>query len=241
VNLAVIPARGGSKRIPGKNIRRFAGRPMIAWAIATARDSGLFDRIIVSTDSDEVAAVAREAGAEVPFRRPAELSDDHCGTLEVMTHAVGRAQSGGLDPRLVCCLYPTAVLTGADDLRAALTMLDGGDWDYVFAAGRFAQPVQRAFVRGEDDAMVLLFPEHRLTRTQDLPPAYHDAGQFYWGRAEAWGAGRPIYGPRTTFIELPPERCQDIDTPQDWDAAERLFAQVADGSTRPGDADLDRS
>lgn len=224
MNLAVIPARGGSKRIPRKNVRPFAGRPMIAWSIDAARKSGLFGRVIVSTDSEEVAEVAREAGAEVPFVRPPELSDDHCGTLEVITHAARWARDEGLAPEAICCLYATAALTQPGDLRASLDVLEGGGWDYVFAAGRFSQPVQRAFLKACGGEMELLFPDHRLTRSQDLPPVYHDAGQFYWGRFYAWLEGRPIYGPRTSFVELPPERVQDIDTPEDWTQAERLFS-----------------
>lgn len=223
MNLAVIPARGGSKRIPGKNIRDFAGRPMIEWPIAAARASGLFDRILVSTDSGEVAAVAEKAGVDVPFVRPPELSGDHCGTLEVITHAALWAEEEGLAPDAICCLYATAVFVGPEDLARGRAKLDDGGWDYVFAAGRFAQPVQRAFVKADDGAMVLLFPEHRLTRSQDLPAVYHDAGQFYWGRADAWREGRPIFGPRTSFIELPAGRVQDIDTPEDWTMAEHLF------------------
>lgn len=226
MNLAVIPARGGSKRIPRKNVLPFAGRPMIAWSIAAAHDSGLFERIIVSTDSAEVAEVAREAGAETPFERPAELSDDHCGTLEVITHAARWASEAGLRPEAICCLYATAPFVAPADLEAGLEELRRGGWDYVFAAGRLPQPVHRSFVRSDDGAMELLFPEHRLTRSQDLPPVYHDAGQFYWGRADAWLEGRPIFGPRTAFIELPPGRVQDIDTPEDWTMAERMFENL---------------
>ena len=232
MNLAVIPARGGSKRIPDKNIRHFAGRPMLSWPIAAALGSGLFDRVIVSTDSPEVAAAARAAGAETPFVRPPELSDDHSGTLEVMTHTVRWAEAAGIEAKSVCCLYATAVFASPDDLRSGLTLLDEGKWDYVFAATRYAQPVQRAFIRGGDGAAALLFPEHRLTRTQDLPPVYQDVGQFYWGRAEAWREGRPIFGPRTTFVELASESCQDIDTPDDWTRAEALFARMRGSETR---------
>ena len=229
MNVAIVPARGGSKRIPDKNIRPFAGRPMLSWPIATALESGLFDRVIVSTDSPEVAAAARLAGAETPFVRPPELSDDHCGTLEVMTHALRWVETAGVDAAAVCCLYATAVFVTAADLRAALAVLSEGSWDYVFAASRYPQPVQRAFSRSEDGAAALLFPEHRLTRTQDLPPVYQDVGQFYWGRADAWAEGRPIFGARTTFVELASGRCQDIDTPEDWASAEKLFAEVRDG------------
>jgi N-acylneuraminate cytidylyltransferase len=226
VNLAVIPARGGSKRIPAKNVRPFAGRPMIGWPIEAARESGMFDRIIVSTDADEIAETAREAGAEVPFVRPPELADDHCGTLEVITHAARWAADQGQRPDFICCLYATAVFAAPDDLKRGLETLREGGWDYVFAAGRYGQPVQRAFVKGADGAMELLFPKDRLTRSQDLAPAYHDAGQFYWGRTEAWAEGRPIFGRRTAFVELPSDRVQDIDTPEDWTKAERLFRMM---------------
>lgn len=223
-NIAVIPARGGSKRIPRKNIRSFAGKPMIHWPIAAAAASGLFDRIIVSTDDDEIAAVAEAAGAQAPFRRPAKLSDDHCGTLEVIAHAARWALEQGWALANICCIYPTAPFIQPEDLARGLDRLSTGPWDYVMAAGRFSYPVQRGFRRSPEGAMEMMFPEHRLTRSQDLPPVYHDAGQFYWGTAQAWLDERPIFGPRTSFVELPPWRVQDIDTPDDWAMAERLFA-----------------
>ena len=223
MNLAVIPARGGSKRIPRKNVGTFAGRPMIAWPIAAAQRSGLFDQIVVSTDSEEVAAVAREAGAQVPFVRPPELSDDHCGTQEVIAHAARWAQGAGLAPEAICCLYATAVFASPEDLGRGRDTLRAGGWDYVFAAGRFSQPVQRSFRKGPDGAMALLFPEHRLTRSQDLPEVYYDAGQFYWGGFQSWLEGRPVFGPRSSFVEMPGDRVIDIDTAEDWEAAERLF------------------
>lgn len=226
MNLAVIPARGGSKRIPRKNILPFAGRPMLAWSVAAARDSGLFERIIVSTDSPEVAKVALEAGAEVPFERPAELSNDHCGTLEVITHAARWAADQGMAPEAICCLYATAPFVVPADLQCGLEALKRGGWDYVFAAAKFSQSVHRAFLKSQDGAMELLFPEQRLTRSQDLPPVYHDAGQFYWGGTGAWLEGRSIFGPTTAFIELPPGRVQDIDTPEDWTMAEHLIKNL---------------
>jgi N-acylneuraminate cytidylyltransferase len=223
VNLAVIPARGGSKRIPRKNIRPFGGRPMIAWSIEAASASGLFDRVIVSTDDEEIADCARSHGAEVPFTRPPELSDDHAGTLEVVRHAVERTVEEGARPEAVCCLYATAPFVTAEDLAAARAMLMDGDFNYVFAAARFPCPVQRGFTRSPAGTMELLFPEHRLTRSQDLPPVYHDAGQFYWGRTEAWLEGRAIFGERSGFVELPSWRVQDIDTPEDWTKAEQML------------------
>lgn len=226
MNLAVIPARGGSKRLPRKNLRCFAGQPIITWSIKAAFESGLFDQVIVSTDSAEIAAVARDAGAEVPFERPADLSDDHCGTLEVMTHAARWSADHDLAPEAVCCIYATAPFVGAAALAHARIELDSG-WDYVFAAAPFAPSVHRSFIRLGTGGMKPLFPEHQLSRSQDLPPVFHDAGQFYWGRLEAWVEARPIFGERTTFIELPPDQVQDIDTPEDWLMAERLFEKIA--------------
>ena len=223
----MVPARGGSKRIPLKNIRSMAGRPLLAWPIDAARDSGLFDRIIVSTDNHEIAERARACGAEVPFVRPEALSGDHVGTLEVMRHAADwAAQSTGTAITAICCLYPTALFTLPDDLRRGFDCLKRGGWDYVFAAAALAAPVQRAFVRANGGAMRLLFPEHGLSRTQDLDQPFIDVGQFYWGQMAAWRDGRPIFGNRTSFIELPSERVQDIDTPEDWTKAELMFGSM---------------
>jgi pseudaminic acid cytidylyltransferase len=210
MRLAIIPARGGSKRIPRKNIREFAGRPMIGYAIAAARDAGLFDRIIVSTDDDEIAAIAREQGAEVPFKRPPELSNDTAGTVPVIQHAVqalALAQAG--TPAVqVCCIYPGVPLLQARVLRQALERLESSGCDFVFPVLEFPSPVQRALARDADGSTRSMFPEHAQTRTQDLPAAYHDAGQFYWG---------------TGTIVLPSWAAVDIDTPDDWARAEALF------------------
>ena len=225
MNIAIIPARGGSKRIPRKNIRPFCGRPMIAWPIATAAASGLFDHIIVSTDDEEIAEIARQAGAEVPFIRPAELADDHSVTTEVIAHALSWVSDAGWTVEAACCIYPTAAFVTADDLIEARELLSV-DCEYSFAAVRYSHPPQRGFVRGSDGNPELLQPEHEATRTQDLPTVYHDAGQFYWGTCEAWMEGRPFFGPRTRFIELPPWRACDIDRSEDWTMAERLFAAM---------------
>ena len=225
MNIAIIPARGGSTRIPRKNIRPFAGRPMLEWPVEVARVSGLFEQIIVSTDDEEVADIARSARAEVPFMRPAELADNHCGTLEVIAHATRWAMSEHSQLDSVCCLYPTAAFTTVDDLTTASELRQGESWDYVFAAGKFDKHVQRAFVRADGGGISLLFPEHRLKRTQDLPDIFYDAGQFYWGAASAWAEYRPMFGERTSFIELPSSRAIDIDTEKDWAIAEEQFIE----------------
>ena len=225
VNIAIIPARGGSKRIPRKNIRRFCGRPMIAWPIAAAKASNLFDHVLVSTDDPEIADVAREAGAEVPFMRPQELSDDHTGTTDVIVHALRWAQEQGWTLDAACCLYATAAFVHPQDLIEAHGLLSP-TCDFVFPALRYGHPPQRGFVKGPHNAPALLAPEHQETRTQDLPPVFHDAGQFYWGRAEAWLEGHAFFGDRTRFIEVPHARAWDIDNEEDWAIAEALFAAL---------------
>ncbi len=223
MNVAIIPARGGSKRIPGKNTRAFAGKPMLAHSISTAKNSGLFDRIVVSTDDDEIAKVARAWGAEAPFKRPAELSTDHAITVDVIRHAIDWLGANGAAPAYVCCLYATAPFVQAEDLRKAFELLRGGPWSYVFPATTFDYPVQRAIRVGTKNRVEMLFPEHLTTRSQDLAETLHDAGQFYWGTAAAWKKGTPILGPESTVLRVPRWRVQDIDTEEDWAHAELLM------------------
>ncbi|WP_284620133.1 pseudaminic acid cytidylyltransferase [Aquabacterium humicola] len=233
MRLAVIPARGGSKRIPRKNIRAFAGRPMIGYAIAAAREAAVFDRIVVSTDDAQIAAIAREQGAEVPFQRPPELSDDTAGTMPVIQHAIAALAAEGWQADAVCCIYPAVPLLQARALRDALALLDQGGCDYVFPVLEFPSAVQRALLRAPDGTTRAMYPEHADTRSQDLAPAYHDAGQFYWGRADAWRRGTsPHLGAKT--LVLPHWAAVDIDTPDDWARAEALFA-AAQSTQRPQD------
>ena len=222
MRVAVIPARGGSKRLPRKNIRSFLGRPMIAYSIECARQSGLFDRIIVSTDDDEIARVATSFGAEVPFRRPRELSDDYCGTVEVVAHSVGYLAVNGCNPAEICCLYATAPFLRPEDLVEGHRLLEGGGWSYVFAATSFAAPVSRGFQKLACGKLEMFFGQHYETRSQDLPEALHDAGQFYWGRPQAWAARKPIFGSDSTVVIVPRWRVQDIDTEEDWERAQLM-------------------
>ncbi len=228
MTVAVIPARGGSRRVPRKNVRTFAGKPMLAWSVAAARDSGCFDRIVVSTDDAEVAAVARSCGAEVPFLRPATLADDHTPTLPVIAHAVEALRSSGSTVDTVCCLYPTAPLIEADDLRRALATLRETGADYVFSATTFDFAVQRALICDGEGRVAPMFPEFIGYRSQDLPQAIHDAGMFYWGSADAFAAQRPIFGPESRAHMIPRHRTQDIDTEEDWMHAELLFKAIKD-------------
>jgi pseudaminic acid cytidylyltransferase len=231
MRVAILPARGGSKRIPRKNVRPFHGLPAIAWPIRAALASGCFDRVLVSTDDDEVAAVARAHGAEVPFRRPPELSGDHVGTTPVVSHAVGWLEASGTPLDAVCCVYATALFLRPSDLQQGLAVLMSGDADYAFSVTRYAFPIQRSLRVNAAGRVEMFQPEHRETRSQDLPEAWHDAGQFYWGKAEAWREGRPVLGPGSAPVPLPRYRVQDIDTPEDWRQAELMFAALsADGS-----------
>ncbi|TCO71626.1 pseudaminic acid cytidylyltransferase [Rhodovulum euryhalinum] len=224
---AVIPARGGSKRIPRKNIRPFAGRPMILHSILAARESGLFDAILVSTDDDEIAEIARDGGAEVPFRRPADLSDDQATSVAVVTHAVAWLRAAGRTPAEVCCLYATAPFVRPADLRAGLAALDDSSVQFCFPVTAFDFPIQRALARAADGSVTMREPEHQITRSQDLQEYVHDAGQFYWGRAEAWEAGAPVYAAHSRTILMPRYLVQDIDTPEDWRRAELMFEALA--------------
>lgn len=220
MKLAVIPARGGSKRIPRKNIKHFSGKPMIAWSIEAAQSSGLFERIIVSTDDTEIAEVAKQWGAETPFIRPEELSNDYASTTSVIAHATQWALAQSLEVEAVCCIYATAPFVQVDDLKRGWESLNSGDWDYAFTVTDFPAPIFRAFKQADTGGIEMFYPEHFATRSQDLPVALHDAGQFYWGRPLAWIEGRRIFDHRSKPVVIPRWRVQDIDTLEDWKRAE---------------------
>ena len=226
----MIPARGGSKRIPRKNIRDFHGRPMISWSIAAALHSGSFDKVIVSTDDDEIAAVAAAEGAEVPFRRPVDLSDDHTPTRPVVAHAIDYFVANGGQVASVCCLYATAPFVSAEDLRVGYKKLQEPGVSYVFPVTRFGFPIQRALRMDAGGHVGMFAPEHFLTRSQDLEDAWHDAGQFYWAAADQWRTDAPVFGAGAVGLPVPHWRVQDIDTEDDWRRAELLFGAL--GSSR---------
>lgn len=223
MKIAVIPARGGSKRIPRKNIKDFCGKPIIAWSIEAAKASGLFEHIIVSTDDAEIAAVATHYGAEVPFLRPAELSDDYVGTTAVVGHATHWSLSQGWVVSGVCCIYATAPFVQAEDLKVGLRLLESGDWDYAFSATDFDAPIFRAFKQTVDGGVEMIFPQYFNTRSQDLPIGLHDAGQFYWGRPDAWLSNLRIFEKSSVPVIINRLKAQDIDTLDDWKIAEILF------------------
>jgi pseudaminic acid cytidylyltransferase len=223
VRLAVIPARGGSKRIPGKNVKLFGGKPMIAWSIAAAIESECFERIVVSTDDERIAEVARAAGAEVPFMRPARLADDFTGTIPVIQHAIEWCAGHGAPPLQVCCIYATAPFIAPADLRRGLEVLEQSRSEYAFAVTSFAFPPQRAIRITAENRVEMLDPAQFNVRSQDLEETYHDAGQFYWGLSEAWLRGKPIFSGVASPVILPRHRVQDIDTPEDWVIAEVML------------------
>lgn len=229
--IAVVPARGGSRRIPRKNIRPFLGVPLLTRIIGILQATQLFDRIVVSTDDAEIAELATSAGAEVPFLRPASLSDDVVGIAAVMAHAVREVERTGARFDSVCCAYATAVLSIEDDYVRAARMLAAGGTDYVVSCAQFGYPIQRA-LRAVDGGIAMFHPEHRLTRSQDLEPAFHDAGQFYFGTREAWLQERPLFAAASRMLVLPRHRVQDIDTHEDWTAAEWMFRTLSHHTER---------
>lgn len=220
--VAIIPARGGSKRIPRKNIRPFCGKPMIAWSIEAALKSGAVSRVLVSTDEAQIAAVAREYGAETPFTRPAALADDVTSAFAVSQHAIGWLRESGALPDYVCILYATAPFVRATDLSAAIETLAQTDKDYIFSVTSFPFPVQRGIRINERGEVEALQPQHFFTRSQDLEECYHDAGQFYWGKPQAFLDGVVLHSTAALPYRLPRYRVQDIDTPEDWRRAELM-------------------
>lgn len=223
MKIAIIPARGGSKRIPRKNIRLFNGKPMLAWSVDAALQSKVFDRVLVSTDDEEIAAVARAAGAEVPFIRPATLADDFTGTGPVICHAIQWLREQQQAPSLVGCIYATAPLLLAADLQqAAAALADNTQLKFVFSGCRFSFPIQRALYRNASGQIEPVQPDAIPKRSQDLPETFHDAGQFYLGQAQHWLDGLPMFAAHSFLQELPQHRVQDIDTEADWQRAELL-------------------
>jgi pseudaminic acid cytidylyltransferase len=222
MRIAVIPARGGSKRIPRKNIKEFCGKPMIAWAITTALESRLFDHVIVSTDDEEIAAISRKWGAETPFSRPAELADDLTPTVPVIAHAVKACLDQAWEVEYACCIYPCAPFLQADDLIIAFDLLQKNNADFVYPVTEYAHPIQRAMRQLPSGQMQFISPENELTRTQDLEKSYHDSGQFYWGRASAWLEHKRMHTDGLG-MRIPSWRAVDIDSMDDWKRAEDIY------------------
>jgi pseudaminic acid cytidylyltransferase len=223
MNIAVIPARGGSKRIYKKNIKLFCGKSIIIYSIEKAISSGLFEKVIVSTDDKEIAKISVEHGAEVPFLRSKELSDDYSNTHEVVGNAIQYLTQKGLEIDYVCCIYATAPLIMKKDIKKGLELIKKNKWDVVFAATEFSYPIFRSFKLNKDNGLEMFFPEYYFSRSQDLPIAFHDAGQFYWGRSNYWTSPQKEYNNNNSVVLLPNWRVHDIDTIDDWKRAEDLY------------------
>lgn len=220
-NLAIIPARGGSKRIPRKNVRPFVGKPIIAYSIEVALNSGLFDSVVISTDDEVVAEVAREYGAEVPFLRPPELADDHTPIMPVIRHGVETLIASGLPVDRVCCIFATSPFLVVSDLERGLEAL--GDAPAAFSVTSFAYPIYRALSVNQAGRVKMIRPEFRETRSQDLPEVCHDAGQFYWATRNFLRSTKGFMDGDAVGVALPRHRVQDIDLPEDWLRAEAMY------------------
>ena len=223
--IAIIPARGGSKRIPRKNIKEFHGKPLIAYSIQTAIESKLFDRIIVTTDDDEISTIAKKYGAEVPFMRPEELSDDFTGTIDVVDHALEWLKENGETFEFVCTIYATAPLLQAKYLVEGYNKLKSSTAINTFSATTMPSPIQRTFKVNDNGRCEMFTPEYYMTRSQDLEEAYQDAGQFYWTRIGK-KSNEIMFGRDSIPIILPRYLVQDIDTFEDWERAEYMYQSL---------------
>ncbi len=223
MNVAVIPARGGSKRIPRKNIREFCGKPIIAWPIEFAKRTKIFEHILVSTDDEEIAKISKKYGAEVSFVRPAHISDDYTGTTEVVAHAVSWMQEQEWSLDAICCIYATSVFITQEDLLRGYDALNTGKWKYAISATDFEYSIFRSFKIHPKQGLKMIFPECFDSRSQDLPEALHDAAQFYWGTPEAWLNNLKLLDSHSYPVIIPRWRIQDIDNEDDWKRAELLF------------------
>ena len=220
MNVAIIPARGGSKRILNKNIKHFAGKPIIAYSIEAAKKSGLFDKIFVSTDSEKIALTAKEYGAEVPFMRPKEFSDDFAPTAMVLLHALKWLEGQGTPAEFACCIYATAPFVKAEYLKKGFRLIMRESVSAVFSVTSFPFSIFRALNINEAGYLEMFWPEHEFTRSNDLPEAYHDAGQFYWLDSKKFFKKKKVYTNDALPVIIPRFLVQDIDTIEDWETAE---------------------
>ena len=226
MNIAVIPARGGSKRILNKNIKNFCGKPLIAWSIQIALQSNLFDKIFISTENQDIIKISKKYGAEVPFIRPLNLSDDFSTTDDVMQHAAIWIKSNFQNINSICCIYATAPFLSIEDLSQGLNTFNTGKFNYVFSATDYSASIFRSFNYSKKEGIKMFFPENYEKRSQDLPNAYHDAGQFYWGSLAAWVDKKNSFDKHSYPIILPRWRVQDIDTITDWERAELIMKTI---------------
>lgn len=226
MNIAIIPARGGSKRIPNKNIKLFCGKPVISYSINEAKKSGCFDRILVSTDNLVIANIALNYGAEVPFIRPSDLGDDFTGTTPVVKHAVKWLLDSGAKFKNICCIYPAAPFAFSRHLNSALKILESKGCDFVFPVGEYSKPIQRGLKINNEGLIEMLNPDNLSIRSQDLEKAYFDGAQFYWGSLKAWESAMHIFKANSIPLVISENELQDIDTLEDWESAERKYLKL---------------
>ncbi len=221
-SVAIIPARGGSKRIPRKNIRPFLGKPIIAYSIETAMRSRLFGEVMVSTDDEEIAAIARQYGAAIPFLRSPHAASDHAGTVEVLLEVLTEYQTRGLVFEHGCCIYPTAPFVTTNLLHRCWRLMLERGLDSVFPVLRYSYPIQRS-LKIEQDRVTMLWPEYYGARSQDFEPVFHDAGQLYCFNVESLREKQRLWTDNTGAVVIPEMRAHDIDSPEDWSVAEFKF------------------
>jgi len=225
-NICIIPARGGSKRIPRKNIKLFLGKPIIAYSIEAAINSNIFDEIMVSTDDIEIASIAKEYGAKVPFFRSEKNSNDFSTTSVVIEEVILEYKKLGKYFDQFCCCYPTAPFVTPERLTQGLEVLDNNDVESVFPIVEFDYPILRSFKLNDNKYLDYNWPEYINSRSQDLPNSYHDAGQWYWIKATAFETYRNLFTPKTKAIQLSTTEVQDIDNENDWNLAELKFRKI---------------
>lgn len=223
MKICVIPARGGSKRIPRKNVRPFCGRPIVEYSIEAAITSGMFDHVVVSTDDDEIARISLLAGADVPFRRPDGLANNFVGTNDVVAHAIEFYNGLGTKVTAACCVYATAPFVRKDDICDGYNALIESSLSFAFSVTTYAYPIHRALSRDQQGRVRMLSPANAGVRSQDLEEVWHDAGQFYWGKAEAFVNRLSLFEGVAVGVPIPRFRVQDIDTEDDWVRAELMF------------------
>lgn len=220
MRIALIPARGGSKRIPRKNIKEFCGKPIIEYSIQAALNSECFDKVIVSTDDEEIADISVKLGAEVPFIRPAEVADDFATTADVILHTLDWFEQQNQEVTYLCCIYATAPFIKVEDIKNTYQMLLNDAFaDYCFPVCEFPSPIQRGLKLIHGTYVRMFQPENFLTRSQDLEKSYYDAGQFYWGKPQAFRNAKPMFSESAIAYPISRNRVVDLDTPEDWEYA----------------------